>query len=422
MHCPAGEGAAAPELTEELVNSMHINAGRRVSELGQVIYAHRKAIARRFFLGGIVAGIVSGVIFVVMPLKVNDEPVPCAFIGTAMDELLLDSPRFSPPLHPYSTGEAASATDKVPGADNTREWKFFFLFVTLLMVLDVVLRESLPDNGKMRVAMLMFWFFVALAFWSEVLIRFGAGAGRIWAAGYAAEFLFALPNIVVNYWLLSALAVPDRLLPKLTLVLYSGAFLFRVAFSLGPPLRHDCFAASPLILGATLVYSGARILSSQDPGNIDWLQTPAARAFKVVLGHRLAEFYDEQDEAVFVWDRGQWRLTLLGLAIACLFGFEFGLARGVALRKQSHICNLYINLSSSALALFTLRALLVVSKDVFAQHMPARGLGWLLIYLGAEMLLSEIVEISAVAICFGAVIIFAVSSACSHEYWAKKRM
>lgn len=50
-----------------------VEASRQLQDIGQLVYVHRRAIAKRFFIGGIFAGIVTGVVVLITVLRVSPE-------------------------------------------------------------------------------------------------------------------------------------------------------------------------------------------------------------------------------------------------------------------------------------------------------------------------------------------------------------
>lgn len=290
---------------------------------------------------------------------------------------------------------------------------FFFVVTSLLLGnLDLFVFQDLPETERTHVWLLIFWFLAAVAFNIEVWVQVGPQASVDWAVGFVIEVLFSIPEIFIFVFVVVTLETPRRLMGKTMFAVLVGAIAFRVLCLLGLAHRlHQVWISC--VVGLGMAYCGFCLVRSEAP---DVTQTLAVRASKFCLGDRLGEFYDEECEAVFVSSGKKVCVTLLGLVIACLVATDFVFAPNVTLAKLGTISSEYICLSSSTMALFTVRGLFFVLKDLVAKFgLMKYGVGAVLLSLGSYLLLAQarLGSLRAVETLFLVVVAVVVSVASS---------
>merc|ERR1719254_234100 len=100
---------------------------------------------------------------------------------------------------------------------------------------------------------------------------------------------------------------------------------------------------------------------------MDVTQHPVVRLMRNVLHDRLGEFYDEDGEAVLMISSKNTCMTLLGVVVLCLVTLDLLNAPDVVLAKAEVLPNAYLNFSSSAMAMFGIRALIFVTRDLLSR-------------------------------------------------------
>lgn len=278
------------------------------------------------------------------------------------------------------------------------EWYFFAVVVTVLIAVDLSILQHLPEIERTHLGVLSFWLIVALGFCTEVWVRQGQKQGIAWATGYFLEIIFSVRNIFIFNIVFHTLETPRRLMRKALMVTLMVSILLRFAFMLGLGDLISNIALLPFVLGALLICCGTQQVSvgGRCEEGADVTQTPIVRALRWCLGGRFGEFYDEENEAVFVRGKKGVCVTLLGVAVACLCTTDLLFSSDATLVKWSLIPNAYVCLSSSVIALFTLRALFFVVRDILSHLSLARYCtGLILLFTGAEMLVAQFTEVSA---------------------------
>jgi len=316
----------------------------------------------------------------------RQAPVLPAPLDVISNHIKLDQRSFATRLHDLLHSVPAS------------QWCFFMVVVGMVFVLDIALLKQLPEIARTHVCLLSVSIIVAIAFCLQVWTRFGQRQGILWASGYLLELIFSMENVFIFNLIFQTLETPRRLVRKALSVTLIGSVILRFAFAL--KLADIVYNVSALqyLLGAWLIYSGTQLVAVRGRCDqvTDVTQTFVVRGFRLVLGSRLGEFYDEEGEALIVLNGKQHCMTLLGAAVACLITSDFFFSADATLVKLDMIPNAYLSVSSSVMALFTLRAVCFVFRDILSHLSLARYCsGLILLFIGAEMMISRFTEVSA---------------------------
>jgi len=292
------------------------------------------------------------------------------------------------------------------------DWYFLTLILGVLITIDVVILQQLPETARTHVVLLFFWLLVASIFCVEVWLRQGPQAGVVWLTGYALELIYSLDNVFVVHLIFCTFETPRRLMAKALFVGLLCSIGFRLLLFLGLASMLDRLRLVPYLLGMWFIYCGARQMTVHDDEVADVTQTAIVRSFRSLLGDRLGEFYDEEGEAIVTTSKDKLCMTLLGVVVLCLLSADFFLALDVVLTKAEHLPNPYLSFSSSALALFAIRALFFAARDIFGRFGCVKyGIGLVLVFLGSETLLSHAVYVNALMSCLivTAIVVLAVA-------------
>eukprot|EP00434_Breviolum_minutum_P031855 symbB.v1.2.028172.t4/scaffold2961.1/size66437/4 len=304
---------------------------------------------------------------------------------------------------------------------------------------DTLLLQNLPESRRSHVCVLLIWLAVTLACCVEVWVCAGAAAGTTWLFGYLMELLYSADHVFVMQLVFSSLDTPHRLMPKaaccravqLSLscvaehvqalyIAMISSMAFRLVGFLYAPVNSRCCS---WILGTGLVYAGISRLSFQRLEQCaDVTESAVVRFLRCILGDRLGEFYDEEGEAILVEVKGKYRLSLLGVVLLCLFVVNFLLSFDVVLAKSEMFNDVFLNFSSSILALFAIRSLFFVVRDFFNLSSITRStLALVLLLMGLEMLAGPTIYVSAFTSClvFSSMLALAVGIATLQQSHAK---
>lgn len=290
------------------------------------------------------------------------------------------------------------------------DWYVLAVALIMLLAVDIFILQHLPETSRTHIVLFVFWLLVAVGFCVEVWYRLGPRAGISWATGYLLEIVFSFDNVFMVYLIFATLETPRRLIAKALFIGVLGSICFRLAFFMGMASFLDKLKVIPYFTGMWLIYCGMKqVTAREDADDVDVTQTTIVVWSKKLLGDRLGEWYDEEGEAVFMRDtKGKLCVTLLGVVVFSLLAADFVFALDVVLTKADKLPNAYLNFSSSALAVFAVRALFFVARDVFGRFSFAKyGVGVVLIFLGAETLMAHFVYVNAL---LSSVVIVAITA------------
>merc|ERR1719323_1518874 len=266
--------------------------------------------------------------------------------------------------------------------------------------MDVVILQHLPETARTHFVLLLFWVLVAVIFCVVVWLRLGPQAGAMWLTGYALELIFSLDNVFIVHLIFCTFETPRRLMAKALFLGILGSIGFRFVLFVGLASSMDRLKVIPYFLGLWLIYCGTRQVTVHDDEITDVTQTPIVRSFRRFMGDRLGEFYDEEGEALLAVSKGRLCMTLLGVVVFSLLFADFFFAMDVVLTKLEDIPNAYLNFSSSALAMFAIRAIFSAARDIFSRFSFVRyGIGLILLFMGGETLLSRAIYVNALMSC-----------------------
>lgn len=278
------------------------------------------------------------------------------------------------------------------------EWCFLGIVMGMLLTMDALLLQNLPESRRSHVCVLLIWLAVTLACCVEVWVCAGADAGTTWLFGYLMELLYSADHVFVIQLVFSSLDTPHRLMPKALYLAMIGNMAFRFLGFLRAPVNTRFFS---WVMGTGLVYAGiSRLVFQRLEHCPDVTESAIVRFLRLLLGERLGEFYDEEGEAILVDVKGKYRISLLGVALLCLFAVNFLLSFDVVLAKSEASDDVFLNFSSSILALFAIRSLFFVVRDFFTLSTVTRStLALVLLLMGLEMLTGPAVYVNAFASC-----------------------
>lgn len=351
-----------------------------------------------------------------------------AMTRAALDQAwaaLKSARRYGPHQHQQKAGGPNSVVDALYSmldSAATIDWYFLVVVLFILTAMDLAVLQQLPETARAHFVLLCFWLLVAGSFCIEVWVRMGPQAGVAWMAGYVLEIVYSLDTVLVVHVIFCALETPRRLMAKALFAGIISAILFRFLFALGLASVLDGLGVVPGLIGMVLTICGVRQLAAREDDCIDVTQTVFVRGFRCLLGDRLGEFYDEEGEGLLAVSKGRVRVTLLGVVIFTLVTVNFAFAFDVVLTKAEELPNAYLDFSSSALALFAVRALFFAARDLLGHcRVVNHGIGLALLYMGLTTMLSHLVYVNALFSCLVPIGIVGLAAALTplRSSWSK---
>lgn len=315
-----------------------------------------------------------------------------------------------------SDSELSSKVQEFFSVLGSGHWVLLIIGIGSVFALDVYVIQQLPETLHIHLCLLLFWFTICIGCSTEILIEQGPNFSVEWSIGCFVEFLFSMHNAVIYMAIMWIFEVPRRLTNKVMLITSCFALLCRILQVLGPAASMYRSGVMPYLLGSCLIFGGFQQLFAGNDHSVT--QLTVVRLAKACLGNRLGMFYDEEGEAVFLLEGKQKCVTLLGLVIMCTLTVDCLFAPDIVLTKLEKVTNPYSNITSSAVALFMVRALFFVVRGLFSsQKWEHISLSVTLIFFGFELILASLYSICIKTSALRIVLIIAIG--CLLSYAAK---
>ncbi len=270
-------------------------------------------------------------------------------------------------------------------------WLALIGAVGLLLVVDLFFAHRHADRISIREAAgwSVLWMTVGIAFGLVVLATLGgAAAGDYWA-GFLLEKALSLDNVFVIAVLLTSFAVPPALKADVLTFGIVGALILRAVFIVAGVTLLELFHPALYVMGALLVVTGLRIAISDDEGEgfangrlMTWLRRV------LPIGH---EF---KGDRLLARENGRRVVTPLFAALLAVATADVVFAIDSIPAVLAITTETFIVFAANAFALLGLRALYFL-LDGAAQRFQYLhfGLGALLVFVGAKMLIEDWVHI-----------------------------
>jgi len=293
------------------------------------------------------------------------------------------------------------------------EWRMLLITVLGLMMVDFCfLRHVDHKSTYTNLFVLAFWLVAAAIYNGIVCFRMGAGSGVSWCSGYLLEWLLSLDNIFVFHLIFRLYKTPPKLLHKALFWGIVGAIIFRAFFFMTLSTLLHAVHWFRVVFGVLLIYSGIQAAREEDEN--DPTESWPIVALKACLGSRMDDSYDEETSRLFVWRDNQLRATLLVPVIMCLEVTDILFAVDSVSAKVAQIPDPYICYSSSVLAMFGLRAMFFVIRDLVDHFdLLKYGICFVLVFIGLELMVADYVALPAQVVLVVIISVFAVCIAAS---------
>jgi len=313
----------------------------------------------------------------------------------------------------FPEGRGKQTTTDLFGSFQTKDLLILTIVVVSLVLVDVMALRSWEDSFRNHAVVVLFWM-VAAAFYNfYVGFHYGTEAALDWLSGYLLEYLLSVDNLFVFHLIFKVYKTPKELLHKALFFGILGAVVCRVLLFFLIEILVNLMVWVRIAFGLLLIASGIQaactVDDDEDAESVS--QSWTVRFLKLVLGSRLSDTYDKDSRWLFTYDcDGRLQATLLLFVVLCLEGTDVIFAVDSVSAKVAQIPDMFNAYSSSVMAIFGLRALFFVIRDLMDFfELLKYGICIILIFIGLQLILSDIVVLSApVAFVF----IFSVFAGC----------
>jgi tellurite resistance protein TerC len=271
------------------------------------------------------------------------------------------------------------------------QWGFFIALILGMLALDlgVVHRKEHRVGLREAVFWSVVWTLIALAFNAWIYLRFGAQPGLEFLTGYVIERSLSFDNIFVFIVIFNYFAVPAEHQHRVLFWGIVGALFSRGLFiGMGTALLTR-FEWLILVFGAFLVYTGIKILREKE-ADVHPEKNPVLRLFQRFVP--LTSRY--HGKHFYVREGGRLLATPLMLVLVVVEATDVVFAVDSIPAVFGVTRDPFIVFTSNIFAILGLRALYFLLAGLMHKfHYLSYGLGLVLIFVGAKMLLDRWIEI-----------------------------
>ena len=270
-------------------------------------------------------------------------------------------------------------------------WIVFAVAVTALLALDLGVFHRRPHEITFKEALgwSIVWLAAALLFMGGVFFRRGSEHALSFLAGYLVEWSLSADNVFIFLMLFSYFRVPPPSQHKVLFWGILGAVIMRaILITTGIALIRSVHWVV-YVFGAFLAVTGVRMALRRDE-TVHPEKNPVLRLVRRVLpmtpDYRGARF--------FVRENGAWMITPLFLVLVVVESTDIVFAVDSVPAVLAITTDPFVVYTSNIFAILGLRSLYFVLAGIMPMfHYLKYGLAVILVFVGAKMVLSEVVPI-----------------------------
>jgi len=270
-------------------------------------------------------------------------------------------------------------------------WILFNLFVLAMLALDLGVFQRRGHIVKFREAVIWSLVWIALALIFAVIVFFWHGRAESleFITGYVIELSLSVDNLFVFLLIFRYFHVPRPDQHKVLFWGIVGALVMRAVFILLGVTLIQRFHWIIYVFGALLVYSGIKLLSSEEK-EIQPEKNPVLRLLR-----RWIPVSDRYEQGKFFVRRPKLYATPLFVVLIVIETTDLIFAMDSIPAVLAITLNAFIVYTSNIFAILGLRSMyfaLAGMMEIF--HYLHYGLSLVLIFIGGKMLISHYYEIS----------------------------
>jgi tellurite resistance protein TerC len=266
-------------------------------------------------------------------------------------------------------------------------WTIFVIAVACALAIDLGVFHRKTREIELREALLesAIWIAASLSFNLWIYFSRGGQAGMEFLAGYVVEKSLSLDNLFIFLLIFQAFHIPKRLQHKILFYGVLGALVMRALFVVAGVGLLQKVHAILYVFGALLLLTGLRMIPPKKKS-----MRPEQNLI-VRLARRVMPVAEEyKGEEFFLKSRGRRYATTLFLALIAVEAMDIVFAVDSVPAVLAITRDTFIVYSSNVFAILGLRALYFAMADLLPRFRFLRqGLGAILVFAGAKMLLSE---------------------------------
>jgi len=274
-------------------------------------------------------------------------------------------------------------------------WIGFIAFISVFLALDlgVFHKKAHIVPPREAAAWTVVWVTLAIVFGVGVLWWKGTETGIAWFTGYVIEYSLSVDNVFVFALIFGAFAVPRELQHRVLFWGVVGALAMRFVMILAGAALIETYHWVLLVFGAFLVFTGVRMALSRGGHASRPDQNPIVR----VATRRLRVVPEFHGQRFLVRTAVGLAATPLLLALITVETSDLVFAVDSIPAIFAVTTDPFVVFTSNAFAILGLRSLYFLLADAADRFRYLQlGLAAVLIFVGAKMLLMDIVKVAPV--------------------------
>jgi tellurite resistance protein TerC len=298
-------------------------------------------------------------------------------------------------------------------------WIAFAIIVPVVLALDLLVFQRKAHAIKAKEALLGTGAYVLLALMFGVVIYFvlGSSQATTYLTGYIVELSLSMDNLFVFILIFTSFAVPAQYQHRVLFWGIIGALLMRAVFILAGVAVLEALSWVIYLFGAFLVYTGIKIVTKKEGGEVD----PKNNLLFRLAGKYLPVVDDYRGSKFFCRENLRLVATPLFLVLIVIESTDVVFAVDSIPAILSITTDRFLIYTSNIFAIMGLRSL------YFALHHATNrlvylnyGLAAILVFLGLKMLGSSWFHIP-VGLSLGIVVGILALSALASFIWPPKK-
>jgi tellurite resistance protein TerC len=270
-------------------------------------------------------------------------------------------------------------------------WVSFVLVVLVLLSIDlgVFHRRAHAVSVREATCWSLVWILLSLSFGVWIYKTFGRQYGLEFFTGYLIEYALSVDNVFVFILIFSYFAVPARLHHRVLFWGIMSALVMRASFIVAGAALIHAFHWVIYIFGAFLVFTGAKILR-QGETEVEPQHNPVVRLFRrfvpMTSGYESGTFFLKHERMI--------KATPLALVLVTVEVTDLVFATDSIPAIFGVTSDPFIVYTSNICAILGLRSMYFLLSAVIDRFVYlGTGLGVVLVFIGAKMLLAAIYNI-----------------------------
>jgi len=301
-----------------------------------------------------------------------------------------------------------------------REWLILVCVCATLSLIDAILLQRLPCTLGVQCAVWIFHMIVTISYGIGLGARTNRTVAMEWFSGYMLEWILSVDNLFLFHLVLDTFKTPAGLVHKAVFSGIAWALCVRlVIFMVMSKLLHVSHWLR-IAGGIALILSGIKAARGDDDAKVEspWL----VRTMKWLLGSRFHEGFNEQESSAFIRASDEkLQATVLVVVVVSVECTDTFFALDSVIAKVAQVPNQYIAFSSSAMAVYAVRAMYFVVKELVTTfELLQFGLCQILVFIGLELTLADYITMKPSTICVVFASIVAVSVSGSKRLQSKR--